>query len=171
MKEYRWQSDRKNIKGKLYNIYYDQKTSSRERGHHQPKYTKEEFISRYMRDPKYIKLYFDWVLSGFERDLTPSFDRIDNSKGYTFDNIAPMTFRQNTENAYQDKREGRLGLGRGNKLIPVAQYDLQGNFIKKYRSRHEAMRETGVCNVNISNCANPDHPTQTAGGYVWKNIN
>ena len=36
-----------------------------------------------------------WVLSGFDRELVPSINRIDNTKGYSLDNIEWVTWRVN----------------------------------------------------------------------------
>lgn len=52
--------------------------------------------------------------------------------------------------------------------IPVAKYDLNGNFIAEYKSTREAYRQTGVRNDYISRaCKN----NSIAGGYRWKYVN
>lgn len=55
----------------------------------------------------------------------------------------------------------------------IFQYDLKGNFIKKYQNAKEASRETGVCQRNILQVANKDEykpglARKQAGGFVWK---
>lgn len=63
---------------------------------------------------------------------------------------------------------------------PVAQYTLDGVLVKIYPSTHQAARETGLFQANISACClnriNTDkygrtHQVKSAGGYVWKYIN
>ncbi len=39
-----------------------------------------------------------------------------------------------------------------NYSMPVLQYDLSGNFIKRYPSASEAGRNTGFCQTHISSC-------------------
>lgn len=60
---------------------------------------------------------------------------------------------------------------------PVAQYSLDGTFIKQYESIREASRETGIRHENIRNCAasqitnkEKGYYTKSAGGYIWKFI-
>lgn len=48
----------------------------------------------------------------------------------------------------------------------VLQYDLQGNFLRSYRSGMEAEKETGVSHKMISNCVR--HLCQTGGGFIWR---
>lgn len=49
---------------------------------------------------------------------------------------------------------------------PVLQYDLDGNFIRKYYGIMEAQRETGVQFKNISKVCHGER--NSAGGYFWK---
>lgn len=48
-------------------------------------------------------------------------------------------------------------------IIPVAQYDLKGNFIKKYNSLTEASKELGIKHLIRLN-------TKTSFGYIWKEL-
>lgn len=61
--------------------------------------TKEEFIERFLTDPKFLKLYKEWQESGFKRGLAPSIDRIDGNLGYCINNIHFIT---NIENAQKE---------------------------------------------------------------------
>jgi hypothetical protein len=42
------------------------------------------------------RLYVDWEASGFTRKLTPSIDRIDNTRGYEADNMRWITVTENS---------------------------------------------------------------------------
>ena len=59
--------------------------------------------------------------------------------------------------------------------IPVAQYTLDGQFVKRYNSIKEASKSTGIYPTNIANCAykrivnkEKGYTTKTAGGYKWE---
>jgi len=54
------------------------------------------FYSWSQSDPMYISLYNEWVLSGYERRLSPSIDRIDSLIGYNIDNIRWITHSENS---------------------------------------------------------------------------
>ena len=43
---------------------------------------KEEFYDWANKHLLFHKLFYDWEISGYERRLVPSIDRIDSSKGY-----------------------------------------------------------------------------------------
>lgn len=51
----------------------------------------------------------------------------------------------------------------------VAQYDLEGNFIKSYPSLSKVEEENGFCPIAISNCCKGRR--QTSYGYKWRFIN
>ena len=73
-------------KGVLNTIYRNQLLRQKRFGI-KVNYTYEEFKDKYLNDNKYLKLYNQWVTSGYLKYLKPSFDRIDNNKDYFFDNI------------------------------------------------------------------------------------
>ncbi len=53
-----------------------------------------------------------------------------------------------------------------NNLIPIIQYDLQGNFIKEWNSGKEASLYLRVNNQNICNALKDR--AKSAYGYIWK---
>lgn len=63
-------------------------------------------------------------------------------------------------------------LCRGNKerMRPVAQYDLNGNFIKSYVSINEASRLTGISKRWIQNVCDPNSKDKSAHGYIFRYI-
>ena len=46
---------------------------------------------------KFLVLYNNWQKSGFEHKMSPSIDRIDNNRGYEFDNMQWLTQSQNAK--------------------------------------------------------------------------
>ena len=52
----------------------------------------------------------------------------------------------------------------------VSQYDLEGNFIKTYKSVSEAERETSIPRTHICKCVLGRYGHKTAGGYIWKSV-
>jgi len=93
--------------GKLKRVYSNQLKSSKERGHNPPTYTKQQFIDRFINDKKYLLLHSKWVASDYDKMLSPSFDRLDDYKGYSFDNIQIITWQENDAKGRLDIIEGR----------------------------------------------------------------
>ena len=81
--------------GLISRIYGNQKVSSKKRGHHAPQYTLSELKEWFFVNKKFEKIYQDWVDSKFEKDLTPSVDRINDLDGYSFENIQLITWCEN----------------------------------------------------------------------------
>ena len=128
--------------GRLQAMYNAQVGNSKLVGRKPPEYSKEEFVNAVMKMPLYHELYDNWKNSGFEKRLTPSIDRIDNSKTYLKSNIQLMTWEENERKAREDQKNGILNAGR--KYIPVIHIDENGNEINRYFSIAEASRRTGI---------------------------
>ena len=65
-----------------------------------------------------------------------------------------MNYGTRTERA-REKRE-----------IPVIQYDLNGNFVRRWKSGKEVQDETGWSKGNISSCCYGKR--KTTHGYIWR---
>jgi len=129
-------------------MYWDQCSNSRIRGHEQPAYTRDELVAWVTNQPHFQKLYDAWAASDYDSDLRPSCDRLDNSKGYSFDNIELVTWLENKQRANEDVKAGILA----DTHKPVHQYTLDGIFVASYISQGEAERITGANQQNISAC-------------------
>jgi len=148
--------------GLISTIYNHQKSHSKDKNRPVPSYTKEEFKKWILSNPMFDILYSKWVKSGFKMSEIPSVDRIDDSKGYSFDNIQLMTFKDNNKKAHKMMRDGTLI----NSHTPVIQYDKDMNFIAEFSSQKEAEEKTGINRKNISKACNCNG--RKAGGFYWK---
>lgn len=57
---------------------------------------KESFYQWALADANFFSLYNAYVESSYDMKLAPSIDRIDTSKGYTFDNIQWLSHSENS---------------------------------------------------------------------------
>ena len=143
-------------------IYGAQKKHSKQRKHNPPSYTKQELKEWLFNQDLFHELFDKWVASGYLKDLKPSIDRLDDYKGYSFDNIQLMTWEENRLKGYSDRKNGK-----NNKLSKaVLQYDKSGNYINEFCSVNKAGRKTGISIGNISKCCKENR--NSAGGYIWK---
>jgi hypothetical protein len=148
--------------GLITRIYSNQKRNCKHRGYDMPSYSKEELKDWLFSQKLFHELFDAWRLSGFDRMLAPSVDRKNDYISYNLSNIQLMTWAENNEKAISDRLNGINN--KASKI--VLQYDLKGNFIKKYYSIAQAGRETGANHTHISSCCKGKR--NTAGGFKWK---
>jgi len=96
------------IKSKIKSIYRRQIKSSKVRGHEPPTYTIEDFTRWCLAHPKFTDLYDKWIKSGYNSELAPSIDRLDNNQGYTMENIQVTTWRENYTKEYANRDKSIL---------------------------------------------------------------
>ena len=60
-----------------------------------PEYSKEEFRKWLYSQPLFFELYNNWVNNEYDKNLTPSVDRINSSISYKMSNIQLMTWHEN----------------------------------------------------------------------------
>ncbi len=129
-------------KGVIRVLYKTQKRHSKARGHPEPSYTKNEF-RKWLYDNGYKELYDAWVQSGYDKWKKPSCDRIDDYKGYSFDNIRLTTWKENKDKQTKDRLLHRSTSGECCKS--VQRLDSEGNVLKEWVSHNSCRRETGIC--------------------------
>lgn len=129
---------RKTIPGLISNIYGHQKEASNRRGHSKPQYSKSELSEWILSHHNFQSLYDNWVASDYDKNLSPSVDRLDDRIGYNFNNIQLITFEENNS--------------KPKPLIykQVFQYSKELNFIATYASVKLASVHTGIRSQNIS---------------------
>lgn len=76
----------------------------------------------------------------------------------------------NVSNLEWCSRSYNVNYGTRNKSTSknINQYDMQGNFIKKWESIKEVERQLGINNAHICQCCKQNERYKTAGGYIWR---
>ena len=150
------------VTGLCYKLYYDQCKSSKHRGHLEPQYSKDDLYQWIISQPNFNTLYESWVDSNYASELRPSCDRLDNTIGYTFDNIELVTWKENKRRANADVASCTIMLNQ----TQVYQYSTDGHFMRSYQSIAEACRlDLSLDQRNITACCQGKIPT--AYGYFW----
>jgi hypothetical protein len=81
--------------------------SSKERDHHKPNYSREWLTKWCLDKSLFHKLYDNWVMSNYDKNLTPSCDRIFFKKPYLKDNIQLMTWKENNAKSHLEIKSMR----------------------------------------------------------------
>ena len=154
----------KTKEGKLRVIYDSQVSTSKRRGHKLPTYTKEDFVKKYIDNLDYTKHYYGWVTSNYSKDYSPSFDRKDDYKGYSFDNLQIMYWFENNDKYSLDTKEGR----NNKRSKAVIGTNIKTKETIEFYSCMEAGRN-GFDNSSIGKCCVGKEKTHK--GYTWKHKN
>ena len=154
-------------KGLISILFTRQVTNSKLRGHKPPKYTRKEFTEWLDTSTVFVSLYNNWVQSGFNSKLAPSIDRLDDFKGYSFDNIQLITWEDNRRKAHVDHKNGISTHTGKTATKAVLQYTKDKIFIKEFASVSEASRQLGLkTHTGISKTCTGDR--KSAGGFYWE---
>ena len=111
---------------------------------------------------KFHDLYTIWKESNYDKQIKPSIDRIDDYKGYSFENIQLMTWGDNATKGRDDIRNGI-----NNKMnIAVVKTEISTGKEIEYYSISQAARETKALASKI--CLVCKGKRKTAAGYEWR---
>jgi len=152
----------KTKQGIVARIYNKQKSSSRIRGHACPLYSCQELREWMFSKSKFHKIFNLWESLNYEISYAPSIDRIDDNKGYSFDNIQILTWEENKKKAYKGIMSGEIIT----QHKTVNQYTKKGVFLKSFISIGDASRKININRWNISSCCSGRR--KSSGGYVWE---
>ena len=169
------------LNGLISKIYSQQRKKSIHRNHTPPQYSKEELKEWMLKQSNFKELWNNWVDSNYDTQLKPSVDRLENDKGYSFDNIELVTWEENNKRGNRDMRLGKIIHGT-QPQIAVIQYSLSGEFINSFISISEAKRHLNRPYIKIKqacerkpikNKTNVDGSQSwttytTAGGFKWE---
>ncbi len=149
--------------GLINHMYANQKYNSVERGHTPPGYSVEDFRDLLLTRHHFHDLFDLWELSGFNKNKTPSIDRLDDYTGYTLANIQLVTWEFN-----KDKYHSDCISGKNTKLAKaVNQRDKEtGLLIQEHFSINSAERLTGVLHQHIIRVCKGKR--KSAGGFIWE---
>lgn len=155
---------RRTKKGWVTSLYASQRQHSKRRGHKMPEYTKEELLEWVSKQGNCEELFTAWEDSGFKRNLRPSVDRIDDNRGYFFDNIQLVTALENFKNSHRRNKRGEYK----NISKEVVQLALDGDIIRMFKSTMDAHRTGGFNQSHIASVCRGERKTH--GGFKWKYV-
>lgn len=133
-----------------------------------PGYT-EAALFDWMLQHNYEALWTTWVASGYDKWLSPSIDRKDNTASYTLQNIQLITWRENLDNQKKDNISGKY-LHTHSKAVD--QLTLDGEYIQTFSSAANASRAIlgkRGCISNITYVCSGKY--RTAYGFKWRFTN
>lgn len=150
--------------GRMSQIFAVQTVCSRQRKHPPPVYTRKE-LTDWAIGQGLFALVDTWRASGYEKDLSPSVDRLDANHGYSFGNIRLVTWKDNNEKAYEDRKSNAHVTKQNRK---VRQLNLDGTFVQEFESIAAAARATGVQRTNINAMCKGQPQHKSVGGFLWE---
>lgn len=158
-------------------LYSTQRAKSKKRGHPAPAYTRDQLFTWLWAQPTADTLYKLWELSGYDKDLKPSVDRLDDYLPYQLDNIRLIPWGIHRSRYASDAIAGL----NTKTCVAVDQYTLDGVFVKTFHSYKDAARSVNGVHSNIRNVAtgaaitrlNKDGSSRSytptsAYGFLWK---
>jgi len=140
--------------------YHHNVAHSIERGHPAPEYNVDELIEWEMSQHNFEELYLSWVSADYAKDLKPSIDRLDDSKGYSFSNIELKTWKENNNKQYDISKSAK-----GKDCKVVKQYDLDGVLLNSFYSVRNAADTLEISMSCIARAARKERKTYK--GYIW----
>jgi hypothetical protein len=160
-------------------LYNSQVFNSKKRNHPAPEYTLIGFTDWVINNTQFMDLFTSWQASNYDRNLSPSIDRIDDTLPYTFSNIQLLTWKENKLKGAKSKKDNLLLVNHRK----VAAYNKDGSLYKEYSSMAEAMREFGgkacqswgissVCNgIPVKDGNGHLYTPRTYKGFIWGWVN
>ena len=134
------------IKGRAHIIYAGLRGADKNKGFPEPNITAEQ-ISELIQQPCHWCGQTDWSKNGI--------DRLDNSRGHNIDNVVCSCCECNHKRGIEYL------------MRPIKEYDIEGNFIKRYQNVYEAAKLKGVKTPSIYNSCNGKYNRKSSCGSLW----
>lgn len=159
------QARQRTVSGLIKKIYHNQKMTTRKMGRPAPQYTEAELL-QWALQQGLETLHATWKAADYDKWLSPSIDRKDNTQSYSLDNIRLITWRENLDNQKAQNKTGEY-LHTGSKAVD--QLSIEGAYLQTFPSISNASRTVighrkGIS--NITNVCNGVWPT--AYGFKWR---
>lgn len=150
--------------GRMSQIYAVQVMNSKQRKHPPPAYTRAE-LTAWAFTQNLEGLVDAWHAAGYMKELIPSVDRKDPNKPYSLGNIRLVTWTENNEKAYEDRKQCRHITTQNRRVEQLA---LDGTHIAYHDSIAHAARKTGITRTNINGMCKGKPNVKSVGGFVWR---
>ena len=158
-KEY-WQTP----DGRISQVFANQTQSSKQRKHPAPQYSREQLTEwAYLNGLE--KLVESWRVSGYAKNLIPSVDRINPNLGYELTNIRLVTWEENNDKAYEDRKSCKH-ITKQNKRVEQLTVDLV--HVRYFDSIASAARATSAVRSNINAMCKGKPSLKSVGGFIWR---
>lgn len=151
-------------KGRISQIYAVQCVNSRQRQMPAPSYSRKE-LEEWAEVNGLALLMAAWEKAGYPKDLTPSVDRLDPTQPYTLGNVRFVTWAENNNKAYEDRKECRHVTKQNRK---VEQLTLNGTHVAYFDSIAAAARASGATRTNINQMCRGAPQIKSVGGFIWR---
>lgn len=121
-------------------IWGKQRSKSKERGHPMPEYSKVWMIN-WCYEQGFDVIFRLWVASGYDKNMKPSIDRLDDSIPYTKNNIQMVVWYINNHKPLSYVKTSVV------KVKTILCYDLEDKVIGSYVTLQEAADDNS-CSIN-----------------------
>lgn len=124
-------------------------------------------FSEWILSKNIFELLNDYRNNDFDKNFNPSINRLDDYKGYFFENMELITWKENNEkgrNSLKNKKQcSKMAKQRWSKK--VIQKDLKGNIINIFNSTHDVNRILGFDSSLIARACRLN---KISKGYRWE---
>lgn len=150
-------------KGVIRVLYKTMKRHQKIRGFSDIPFTKDEFKYWLYNNTSYKDLWDTWKDNGNPTQLKPSVDRLNDYKGYSFDNMRMVVYKENREHQVNDRLKGMSKSGEVcHRIIKLTKGGVE---VKRYVSYQEVRREEGYC---VHYAIKKGQPCKR--GFMWKDL-
>ena len=125
-----------------------------------PSYTLNELREWAYSHTEFHVLFDQWKASGYQKMAVPSFDRLNDYKPYTFDNLRIVTWKINKKRYYQDVKNG-INTKQCTPIIAI-----KDSIEIEFYSQHHAAKILKLSQGNINSVLKRNR--KITGGFSFK---